>query len=71
MAGVIAMALIAGVLTDKLEVTAGVPLTKAVIVAFPTATPVATPVVLLMVATLVLSEDQLAWLVISAVEPSA
>lgn len=46
------------------------PLSKAVTVVVPAATPVATPVVLLIVATLVLPDAQVTWLVTSVVVPS-
>lgn len=56
--------------TDRLAVGEVMPFNKAVTVVPPTATPVAIPVVLLIVATPVLTDTQVTWLVMSEVEAS-
>ena len=68
--GLMLIPVITAAVTDRLVVGEVMPLAEAVIVVLPTATPVATPVVLLIVATLVLADAQVTWLVMSAVEAS-
>ena len=73
MDGVVGLMLIpvtTAAVTDRLAVGEVIPLVEAVTVVLPTATPVTTPVVLLTVATPVLPDAQLTWLVMSAVVPS-
>ena len=68
--GLMLIPVIEAAVTVRLAVGEVMPLAEAVTVVLPTATPVATPVVLLIVATPVLPDDQVAWLVMSAVVAS-
>lgn len=68
--GLILSPIITAVVTVRLAVDEVMPLAVAVTVVLPTATPVAAPVVLLIVATLMLPDVQLTWLVMLEVVPS-
>ena len=66
-AGVMLIPVMAAAVTDRLAVGEVMLLAEAVTVVLPTAMPVATPVVLLIVATPVLADAQVTWLVMVAV----
>ena len=68
--GLMLIPVITAAVTDRLAVGEVMPLAEAVTVVLPSATPVTTPVLLLIVATLVLADDQITWLVMFAVVPS-
>lgn len=68
-AGVMLMPVSVAVFTVRFAVGDVVPLSDAVMAALPDATPVATPVPALIVAMPVLPDDQVTWLVRSAVVP--
>lgn len=70
LAGLIDIAVNTGAVTVNVALLEATPLAEAVTVVLPTATPVATPVALLTVATPVLLDAQITWLVMSAVEAS-
>lgn len=65
--GLMLIPVITATVTDMLAVGEVMPLAEAVTVVLPTATPVATPVLLLIVATPVLPDAQVTWLVMLAV----
>ena len=69
-AGLMLIPVITAVVTVRLTAGEVMPLEEAVTVVLPIAKPVATPVMLLIVATPVLPDTQVTWLVISTVVPS-